>query len=82
MAACKSASRADKMLVKLNNASLCLATSLSAVFDQTFQRLDTCPDFGCVLPPDKRDGKMLERGLTSECPPPQEPLGARPWGYS
>jgi hypothetical protein len=36
-------------------AALCLAASLSTVSGQTFQRLGTCPDLGCVLPPDQQD---------------------------
>ncbi len=44
-----------KMLLKANAAALCLAASLSAVSAQTFQRLGTCPDLGCVLPPDQQD---------------------------
>jgi hypothetical protein len=32
-----------------------VAASLSAVSAQTFQRLGTCPDLGCVLPPDAQD---------------------------
>jgi hypothetical protein len=43
------------MLLKTNAAALCLAASLSAVSAQTFQRLGTCPDLGCVLPPDQQD---------------------------
>ncbi|AEO56309.1 alkaline phosphatase [Thermothelomyces thermophilus ATCC 42464] len=43
------------MLLKANAAALCLAASLSAVTAQTFQRLGTCPDLGCVLPPDQQD---------------------------
>lgn len=43
------------MLLKANAAALCLAASLSAVSGQTFQRLGTCPDLGCVLPPDQQD---------------------------
>jgi hypothetical protein len=43
------------MLLKLNAAALCVAASLSAVSAQTFQRLGTCPDLGCVLPPDAQD---------------------------
>ncbi|KAK4251062.1 alkaline phosphatase [Corynascus novoguineensis] len=43
------------MLPKANAAVLCLAASLSAVSAQTFQRLGTCPDLGCVLPPDQQD---------------------------
>lgn len=44
-----------KMLLKANKVALCLAASLSAVSAQTFQRLGTCPDLGCVLPPDQQD---------------------------
>lgn len=36
-------------------AALLLAASLSAVSGQTFQRLGTCPDLGCVIPPDQQD---------------------------
>ena len=43
------------MLLRLNAAALCLAASLSAVSGQTFQRLGTCPDLGCVIPPDQQD---------------------------
>lgn len=43
------------MLLRLNAAALCLAASLSAVSAQTFQRLGTCPDLGCVIPPDQQD---------------------------
>ncbi|KAL2197497.1 alkaline phosphatase [Corynascus similis CBS 632.67] len=43
------------MLPKANAAVLCLAASLSVVSAQTFQRLGTCPDLGCVLPPDQQD---------------------------
>ncbi|EAQ90516.1 hypothetical protein CHGG_02451 [Chaetomium globosum CBS 148.51] len=43
------------MMFKANAAALCLAASLSAVSAQTFQRLGTCPDLGCVLPPDQQD---------------------------
>ncbi|KAB5575594.1 alkaline-phosphatase-like protein [Coniochaeta sp. 2T2.1] len=32
-----------------------LAAALSAVSAQTFQRLGTCPDLGCILPPDQQD---------------------------
>ena len=43
------------MLPKLDVVAACLAASLSAVSAQTFQRLGTCPDLGCVLPPDQQD---------------------------
>ncbi|KAK4147255.1 alkaline-phosphatase-like protein [Dichotomopilus funicola] len=42
-------------MVKANSVALCLAASLSAASAQTFQRLGTCPDLGCVLPPDQQD---------------------------
>ncbi|OTA91490.1 hypothetical protein M434DRAFT_76138 [Hypoxylon sp. CO27-5] len=32
-----------------------VAASLSGVVAQTFQRLGSCPDLGCVLPPDQSD---------------------------
>ncbi|KAG6004561.1 hypothetical protein E4U21_000945 [Claviceps maximensis] len=41
-------------LAKINVAAT-LASSLSAVSAQTFQRLGTCPTLGCVLPPDQSD---------------------------
>jgi len=34
---------------------VCLTASLSIVAGQTFRRLGTCPDLGCVLPPDQQD---------------------------
>lgn len=43
------------MMLKANAVALALAASLSAVSAQTFQRLGTCPDLGCVLPPDQQD---------------------------
>ncbi|KAL2266469.1 hypothetical protein VTJ83DRAFT_5821 [Remersonia thermophila] len=36
-------------------AAACLAASLPGVAGQTFQRLGTCPDLGCILPPDQQD---------------------------
>jgi hypothetical protein len=44
-----------KMLLKANAVALCLAASLSGASAQHFQRLGTCPDLGCVLPPDQQD---------------------------
>ncbi|KAL1841428.1 hypothetical protein VTJ49DRAFT_7043 [Mycothermus thermophilus] len=32
-----------------------LAASLPVVAGQTFQRLGTCPDLGCIIPPDQQD---------------------------
>lgn len=39
------------MLAKLSYTAL-LAAVLSGVSAQTYQRLGTCPDLGCILPPD------------------------------
>lgn len=41
-------------MVKLN-ALAALAASLSLASAQTYQRLGTCPDLGCLLPPDQSD---------------------------
>ncbi|CRK18404.1 hypothetical protein BN1723_011567 [Verticillium longisporum] len=41
-------------MAKLNILALA-AAGLSAVSAQTFQRLGSCPDLGCVLPPDQSD---------------------------
>ncbi|KAK4104757.1 alkaline phosphatase-like protein [Parathielavia hyrcaniae] len=43
------------MMLKASAVALCLAASLSGVSAQTFQRLGTCPDLGCVIPPDQQD---------------------------
>ncbi|KAI1414478.1 alkaline phosphatase-like protein [Hypoxylon sp. FL1857] len=37
------------------NSLVVVATILSGAAAQTFQRLGTCPDLGCVLPPDQSD---------------------------
>lgn len=42
------------MMAKLSPLAV-LAASLSVVSAQTHQRLGTCPDLGCVLPPDQSD---------------------------
>lgn len=42
------------MLYKLSTIAV-LATVFSAASAQTFQRLGTCPDLGCILPPDQQD---------------------------
>ncbi|KAH8908326.1 alkaline phosphatase [Coniochaeta sp. PMI_546] len=42
------------MLPKLSSLAI-LAAAFSAVSAQTFQRLGTCPDLGCILPPDQQD---------------------------
>ncbi|OIW30378.1 alkaline phosphatase [Coniochaeta ligniaria NRRL 30616] len=42
------------MLSKLSTLAI-LAGAFSAVSAQTFQRLGTCPDLGCILPPDQQD---------------------------
>jgi hypothetical protein len=42
------------MAFRLSSAAL--AASLAAVVSaQTFQRLGTCPELGCILPPDAQD---------------------------
>ncbi|KAJ6436131.1 extracellular phytase [Purpureocillium lavendulum] len=45
------------MLAKLSFivAAVAAAASLSAVSAQTFQRLGSCPNLGCILPPDQSD---------------------------
>ena len=43
------------MVSRLSVAAFCVAASLSAVSGQTFQRLGSCPDLGCVLPPDQQE---------------------------
>ncbi|KAJ4419672.1 hypothetical protein N0V85_000919 [Neurospora sp. IMI 360204] len=40
---------------RLSGVLALLATSLSVVSGQTFQRLGTCPTLGCILPPDQQD---------------------------
>lgn len=40
---------------RISGAIALLATSLSVVSGQTFQRLGTCPTLGCILPPDQQD---------------------------
>ncbi|KAI1214701.1 alkaline phosphatase-like protein [Annulohypoxylon truncatum] len=40
---------------RLSSLAAVVAASLSAATAQTFQRLGTCPDLGCVLPPDQSD---------------------------
>lgn len=42
------------MLANLSTLAL-VAAAISAVSAQTFQRLGTCPDLGCILPPDQQD---------------------------
>ncbi|TEA22273.1 Alkaline phosphatase H [Colletotrichum sidae] len=42
-------------MAKLSPLAVLLAASLSLVSAQTYQRLGTCPDLGCVLPPDQSD---------------------------
>lgn len=42
------------MFVKVKSLAV-VAASLSAVAAQTYQRLGTCPDLGCLLPPDQSD---------------------------
>lgn len=41
-------------MAKLNTVAL-VAAGLTAVSAQTFQRLGSCPDLGCVIPPDQSD---------------------------
>jgi hypothetical protein len=47
--------RPGKMLPKLGSVVVCLTASLSIASGQTFRRLGTCPELGCVLPPDQQD---------------------------
>ena len=43
-------------MVAFRLSSAALAASLAAVVSaQTFQRLGTCPELGCILPPDAQD---------------------------
>ena len=39
---------------KISSAAI-LAASFAAVSGQTFQRLGTCPELGCIIPPDAQD---------------------------
>ena len=40
----------------VNYTRLCaLLSVVSVAFAQTFQRLGSCPTFGCILPPDQQD---------------------------
>ncbi len=41
------------MVSKLSTVAV-VAAAFSAVSAQTFQRLGTCPDLGCILPPDQQ----------------------------
>ncbi|KAK0652030.1 alkaline-phosphatase-like protein [Cercophora newfieldiana] len=43
------------MLPRLRSVLACLAASICVASGQTFTRLGTCPDLGCVLPPDQQD---------------------------
>jgi len=43
------------MLAKLNAITAALAGLATLASAQTYQRLGTCPDLGCVLPPDQAD---------------------------
>lgn len=43
------------MLPNMRCAVLFLTASLSIAAGQTFSRLGTCPDLGCILPPDQQD---------------------------
>ena len=40
---------------KISSAATLAASFFAAVSGQTFQRLRTCPELGCIIPPDAQD---------------------------
>ena len=40
---------------KISTAATLAASFFAAVSGQTFQRLGTCPELGCIIPPDAQD---------------------------
>ena len=40
---------------KVSTAATLAASLFAAVSGQTFQRLGTCPELGCIIPPDAQD---------------------------